>query len=221
MIGEEVRFKPSELYIKNTVSFAEREIQVLGIMLSSVDIEDIKKEVSLLVDFFEKQLNLVIEDLIKLIKSIADKNIEVEKRSCSEVFLVSLFTYISYDSDNKVINFKFNEFIDGFYLKVKSIYDKYMENNIEFMKGKYSWQTYEMMKTLEQNKMYYASIEYLKNLFNIKDQYKLYADFKRKVILLTQNEINDKTNLRFEFEEVKEQKRIIGINFFIYENKKN
>ncbi|MGL4742511.1 MAG: replication initiation protein [Sarcina sp.] len=218
MIGEEIRFKPSEVYIKNTVSFTEKEIQVLGLMLSSVDKDDIKKEVSLLIDFFEKQLGLVIEDLLKIIKSIADKNIEVEKRSYNEVFLVSLFTYISCDSEKQVINFKFNEFIDGFYLKVKSIYDKYRENDIELMKGKYSWQTYEMLKTLEPNKMYYASIEYLKNLFNIKDQYKLYADFKRKVILLTQSEINDKTNLRFEFEEVKEQKKIVGINFYIYEN---
>ncbi|MGL5635124.1 MAG: replication initiation protein [Sarcina sp.] len=221
MIGEEIRFKPSELYIKNTVSFTEQEIQVLGIMLSSIDKDNVQIEVNLLVDFFEKQLNLSLESLIKLIKSIADKNIEVEKRSLNETFLVSIFSYIAYDCRKGIIKFKFNEFIDGFYLKLKFIYDKYRENNIEFMKGKYSWQTYEMLKTLEKNKKYYASIGYLKNLFNIKDQYKLYADFKRKVILLTQSEINEKTNLKFEFEEVKEQKKIIGINFYIYENERN
>lgn len=44
------------------------------------------------------------------------------------------------------------------------------------------------------------------------------ADFKRKVLLSTQREINEKTDLYFEFDEVKEEKKIVGIHIVVHRN---
>lgn len=212
---EKINFEIPDLYIRKTVIFTKEEMDIIGIMLYSIDKNQLEKEKQLNIELFKDKLNLKDEEVIKLLKAIADKKIEVEKRDEREQFFLSLFIYIGYNAEKQLIKFKFNEFTEGFYLKVKYIYDKNATDQFLLLKGKYSWQVYSMLKTCLYDKKYYASLEYLKNLFNIKDQYKLYADLKRKVLLVTQKEINEKTDIEFQFEEVKNQKKIIGLNFII------
>jgi len=47
-----------------------------------------------------------------------------------------------------------------------------------------------------------------------KSEFKLYGDLKKRVIIPAYKEINQKTDLNFKFEEIKEARKVIGIIFY-------
>jgi plasmid replication initiation protein len=49
-----------------------------------------------------------------------------------------------------------------------------------------------------------------------KDQYKLYADFKRTILESTQKELAERADLTIEFNEIKYGRRVGAINFRIF-----
>ena len=59
----------------------------------------------------------------------------------------------------------------------------------------------------------------LRHFLNVSDDtYKLYADFKKKTIVVAQKELKEKTDICFEFEEIKIGRKIVEINFVILKN---
>jgi len=87
-----------------------------------------------------------------------------------------------------------------------------IENTInnEVIKNKYSAILY---YTMINNKDLMYSIQELKNIFRIKDEYEDYYDFKRRVLLPSIKEINNKTNINIEIEEIKDKRFIKSIKF--------
>jgi len=61
-------------------------------------------------------------------------------------------------------------------------------------------------------------VEEIKILLEIETRYNAYADFKRNVILLAQKELKSKTDICFDFEEIKKRRRVYAIRFTIYKN---
>jgi len=61
------------------------------------------------------------------------------------------------------------------------------------------------------------TIEYLRTVFQITpDQYTQYNYFKRRVILTAQQKLRDQTDIYFEFEEIKEGRKVNAILFLIH-----
>lgn len=55
----------------------------------------------------------------------------------------------------------------------------------------------------------------------IKEDYPLYANFKSRVILSAQKELKQKTDIYFNFKEIKQGRKVIAIEFEILENTRN
>lgn len=55
----------------------------------------------------------------------------------------------------------------------------------------------------------------------IKYDYEEYSNFKKKVILVAQRELKQKTDIYFEFKEIKQGRKVVAIEFEIFENSKN
>jgi len=55
----------------------------------------------------------------------------------------------------------------------------------------------------------------------IKEDYPLYANFKSRVIIPAQKELKQKTDIYFNFKEIKQGRKVISIEFEIIENTKN
>ena len=89
------------------------------------------------------------------------------------------------------------------------------------MKSKYSPRLYEILKMNEFNKKGFdISVDELRRLFKAENLYKNYNDFKKKIILKAQEELNLYTDIKFDFLEIKLGRKVDSIRFFIYENKK-
>lgn len=83
-----------------------------------------------------------------------------------------------------------------------------------------SGRIYEFLKQYQNIGFRTFKIEDLKALLGIEiGEYKLYGDFKRKILLKAQQEINCESELLIEFEEIKTGRKVTSIKFYITSNK--
>jgi hypothetical protein len=63
------------------------------------------------------------------------------------------------------------------------------------------------------------SIEEIKDCCGVKDKLKQYIEFERRLLLIAQREINEKSDIKFEFERIKHLRKIVARKFIITQNK--
>lgn len=118
---------------------------------------------------------------------------------------------------NGKITLKIDSDMKNFYLKLQQ-YTKYKLENILEFKNKHSFRFYEFLKQFENTKHgktweRILEVENIKEILDISKKYLLYSDFKKRVLLPSQKEINEKTDLYFAFEEIKTAKKVTAIKF--------
>jgi len=131
-----------------------------------------------------------------------------------------IFTKIEVNEEG-MMKFKLNSDIKSYVLNLTTNFTQYYFENIARLKSSFSIRIYEFLKQYETCKTRKVELIYLRHFLNIKDDTFLkYNDFKRKVILVAQKELKEKTDLYFEFEEIKQVRKIVEIKFLIYKNNK-
>ena len=125
-----------------------------------------------------------------------------------------LFTQVSYDKG--IVDMYLHPKLKPYILDIKQRYTKYFFKSITGLNSIYSMRLYELLKEYEFRKSRSFSMEELKFLLNIsKDKYSKYTDFKKRVLLSSQKELEEKTDIAFEFEEIRERRKVIRLDFKI------
>ena len=133
----------------------------------------------------------------------------------------AFFTDVNYNSRGTV-RFKVHEDLKPLILDLEKNYTKYYFSNIARLKSTYAIRIYELLKQYEFKGERLLSIDEIKGFLKIESgTYVKYNDFKKKVILVAQNELKEKTDIYFEFEELKEWKKVYSIRFIIFKNMDN
>ncbi|MBU3114756.1 replication initiation protein [Clostridium lacusfryxellense] len=122
-----------------------------------------------------------------------------------------------YDNEGKVA-VSFHPRLIEYYLQLQQ-YTKYRLKNITDLNSEYSLKLYEILKQYEKVGERIYDLEELKKFLGIENQYNRYYNLKKRILLVTQKEINEKTDIFFEFEEIKEGRSIKAIRFYIKANK--
>ncbi|WP_297636123.1 replication initiation protein [uncultured Clostridium sp.] len=214
--GEEIQL--SKLNIKISRNITDLEKRFFGLFIVGIDEENLDEEIMFYIKTLEECFSISSEEVVKLLTSINEITLYVLDDN-EEEYIINPLSYIKYNLKENKVFLKYNNSIVGLFQELKRIYFNINNGEVKNLKGKYTWKLYEILKGLEENKTYYISIDYLKKVLRIGDNYKLYADFKRKVILYVQKEIDAKTDIKFSFEEKKEEKKIVGV--YITTKKKN
>lgn len=130
-------------------------------------------------------------------------------------------TQANYDEEKKIRSVRINEDLKPYLIDLKNQYTKYRLKNIIKLRSVYSIRLYELLKQYESTGKRIIKIDDLKAMLNIEKRYKLYGDFKRKVLLVAQDELKEKTDIYFMFKEIKTVRKITSIEFRIYQNPKS
>lgn len=131
-----------------------------------------------------------------------------------------IFTKIEVNNEG-IMNFKLNSDIKFYVLNLTANFTQYHFENIARLKSNFSIRIYELLKQYEKIGSRKVELIYLRHFLNISDEkFTKYNDFKRKVILVAQKELKEKTDVYFEFEEIKRVRRIVEIKFIIFRNNK-
>ena len=119
-----------------------------------------------------------------------------------------------------MIRFRLDPGLKPYLLQLKKKFTTFRLENTLNLRSIYAIRIYELLKQYESIKKRNITLPDFRKILGIRDtEYKLYADFKRRIILPAQRELKKKTDISFEFEEIKEGRSISEIVFHIYPNK--
>jgi plasmid replication initiation protein len=94
-------------------------------------------------------------------------------------------------------------------------------NVIDLMQFKsvHAIRIYELLKQYQDIGERVLSLEEIKDCCGVRDKLKQYIHFEKKLLLTAQREINEKSDIYFDFERIKPSRKITGIKFIITKNK--
>ena len=178
------------------------------------------QEYAITVSDFCKYLELnpknIYEDFIQISNSLIAKTLLIGKYE--KTIVTSWLSSAEYIHDKGIILLQFSPKLRNFLLDLQENFTVYSFGDVKCLKSTYSFRLYELLKQYRKLKERVFYIDELKEMFQIKDAYKNYYDFKKKVILVAQRELAEKADIRFEFEEIKKGRKTNQIRFFIYQN---
>ncbi|PEJ24286.1 initiator RepB protein [Bacillus pseudomycoides] len=158
-------------------------------------------------------------ELSKITKELLSKVIEI--RIGEELIQVSWLSSAIYNRNKGTIDMRFDPLLKPFLLELSSKFTSYRLANIVKLKSTYAIRIYELLKQYENLKERTISLENLRYYLDAMGIYPNYANFKQRVLKPTQKELNQKTDISFDFEEIKSGRKVQKIRFIIRGQKKN
>lgn len=125
---------------------------------------------------------------------------------------------IKYIKSKAEINLQFHEDLEPFLIFwiENEGYTKYLLENVTKMKSKYAIRVYELLKQYEIIGVRTFTISELRELLGVEERlYEKITHFRTKVITPAHKEVNEKSDIRFEFEEIQEGRKVVAIKFYI------
>lgn len=195
----------------------EQKIILSLVSMIRPDDEEFKKY-KIKIAEFEKLLGVKNNRIYKDVKDITNelmKKVFTIKTSNSTLQL-SWLSSVEYLDGLGEIELEFSPKLKPYLLQLKNRFTSYKLKEIIQLKSFYSLRIYEFLKQYEKIGERTFSIDELRVLFQIEEnEYARYNDFKRKVIIQAQKEINKKTDLIFEFEELKTGRKVTSLRFLM------
>ncbi|MGN4782065.1 replication initiation protein [Bacillus cereus] len=157
-------------------------------------------------------------ELSKITKELLSKVIEI--RVGEELIQVSWLSSAIYNRNKGTIDMRFDPLLKPFLLELSSKFTSYRLANVVKLKSTYAIRIYELLKQYEDLRERTISLENLRYYLDAMDVYPNYANFKQRVLKPSQKELNKKTDISFEFEEIKLGRKVKKIRFIIRAQKR-
>lgn len=154
----------------------------------------------------------------KLTKDLMKKVFEI--REGKDILQLSWLSSARYKTGEGTLILKFAPDLKAYMLELKELYTSYRLENVLSLKSKYSIRLYEVLKSNAFKRQVAIELEELKSMVGAKEKaYNTYANFKNKALIQAQKELKDKTDISFEFEELKTGRKVTSLKFYIKTNK--
>lgn len=193
----------------------------------SKDFEPIKMNIADIIKFYKgsdgaKTYNAIIEAPKSL-----DRTLEipyVSKEGGLRYGFVKLLQNYTLPADSQAINqyieVCFNNDLRPHLLELKEKFLKYDIRNVIDLQSTYSFRVFEILKSYEYKKEVEFDIDYLREVLEVKNIYKSYKDFKRRIIDKAQEDLLKYCDISFVYREKKASKgkKIEALIFTIQKN---
>ena len=157
------------------------------------------------------------EKLLRKIVTIINKT-EVKSAQKFQTPVVAGLRTSLYDDDGKFIQVSFHPEMKPYLLELKERFLVYDVRNILKLPSTYSIRIYELLKQYEKLRTRTFDVSELKEILGINKEYKLYANFKQRVVDKAQKDLEEFTDIRFVYEEIKDGKAVVTLVFHIESN---
>lgn len=119
----------------------------------------------------------------------------------------------------KYLDISFHPDMKPFLLQLQSQYLMYDVRNILKLQSSFSIRIYELLKQYETIGKRQIKIQELKEMLDVVDKYPLYGNFKQRVVVKAQEDLEAYTDIKFTFEEVKTGRSVTSLIFTILPNR--
>lgn len=194
---EDKDFKEYKIYLKDI-------IQYFGLQRDGRNYQHLK-------DSALKLMSRIVKVVVKDIDGLQELNTPI-------VGSVKNPLHNEDDEDNVYIKISFHPDLKPFLLALKSKYVVYDARNILRLPSTYSIRIYELLKQYEKIGHRRLSVQELKEMFGVTSEYKLYANFKQRIIEKAQRDLAEHTDISFTYDEIKEGRAVVELMFYIHAN---
>lgn len=152
----------------------------------------------------------------EIISSLMHKELRIK---VADSFLLSTWvSSVEYFNDG-TIEFEFSQKLKPYLLQLNRDFTTYKIRNVLKLRSTFSLRIYEFLKQYEKLGKRVIPLIQLREMLGIgAEEYRLYGDFKRKVLMVAKQEISQKTDITFYFNELKTSRQITHIEFIIQHN---
>ncbi len=212
----------SNYIIESSYKLSLQEQRLIYILTAKINKDDIEFTPY---KFTQTEINNILSkhkisfnELSQHIDSLRNKELVIIKEE--SILKTKWLSSAEYFKDGS-IELCFDNKLKPYLLQLKERFTKISLDKAITFNSNYSCRIYELLKQYEGIGKRIISIEALRTMFCIEPyEYSRYNDFKRKVLLQAQKEINlDKTDISFDFEEIKTGRKVTSIKFYIKQNK--
>jgi len=153
-------------------------------------------------------------ELKEITKSLISRVIQIEEHD--GLLQVSWLNSAKYYENKGIVELSFSNDLKPYLLQLGEHFTKLEFKQLVNLSSVYAIRIYELCKQYEKIKERTIEIEKLKIMLGIeKTEYKLYGDFKKRVLEIAKREINEKTDINIDFEEIKTGRKVTSIKFLI------
>ena len=198
------------------------EIKFIMTVLAQVDKDDVDfKEYEIKISELEAKLQSEQNEtrLKQFAKKILSKPLEVPTNDGWVIF--NWFEHIEYLRGHSKFKVSISKKLKPYLLELKERFVKYNLKYILPLTSNYSIRLYQLLKEYETLTRRTFTVSELQDLLQVPKSLIVYADFKRKVLQVAEKELIDNCDIFFEFEEIKEGRKVNEILFRIKPNPKN
>lgn len=195
------------------------EIKFIMTVLAQIDSDDLEfKEYEIKVSDLETRLQSKQNEthLKQFAKKILSKPLEVPTNDGWIVF--NWFSKIQYVRGHSKFIVRIDKDLKPYLLELKERFVKYNLSYILPLTSNYSIRIYQLLKEYEKLTRRTFTVLELQELLQVPKSLTRYDNFKRKVLQVAEKELIENCDIFFEFEEIKEGRKIIELLFRIKPN---
>ncbi len=210
--------KQSHFIVNAKYMFSSNEIDMILTLLITIDKEDIDfKDYIFTLAEFNKKTNKSINtrELKQTIKSLMSKTVEINISENSW----KMFNWFSYFQFEKgVLTCRFDKGLKPYLLEIKNRFVISDLRMLLAMKSSYSKRIYLLLKEYSKIGQRSFEIDKLQEILQVPKSFKVYSEFKKKVIKRAETDINKFTDLEVSFTEKKQGRKVVEVTFTIQKN---
>jgi plasmid replication initiation protein len=167
---------------------------------------------------FSEQMNINIDNAYRILKTTADKLIRnqiiVEKPELFETQVINIVDSATYNRRKGTIKIQFTQSLMEYLKQSNNNFTLYNLHEVAELTSIYAIRLYELIQQYKTTGYITRSIDQLRMIFGLDEtEYKLYGDFKRKVIGQAIKEIYEKTDFSIQITEMKNARKVVALQF--------
>jgi len=175
----------------------------------SLSVKDFSKWLGVNSNSKYKELRQITLNLMKKAFEIKIENVTIQ---------VAWLAYVAYHEKEGRIDIQFAPFLKEYLFGLQKNFTTYQIQYIAKLKKSASIRMYELLKrfaTFQKERTF--QVEDLKEKLGIcGETYDIYANFKLRILKAAQQELKEKTDISFDFKEIKESRKVVAIRFIIH-----
>jgi plasmid replication initiation protein len=186
------------------------------------DEEDFKKHKLSVQEFMklmELKGNANYKELQKITLGLMKKVLVIKRPEEKTLTQVNWINYAHYKEGSGKIEVSFSDAMKPFLLHLKSQFTAIELTDLMQFTSIHAIRIYELLKQYQNIGERIISIPEIKECCGVIDKLKKYNNFEKKILLIAKREINEKSDISFEFERIKDGRKIVAIKFLISKNK--
>lgn len=217
----------SNRIIEAKYKLSPRAQKFILLMVSMIEVKDTEfkyqtikiKDIEDILNIDGKKWGGIYQEMKDIILSLNNRPLKIQNDDGS-MLIMNWIASAEIRKGKGVVEFEFSEKLKPYLLQLKSHFTRFKLHNILKLKSSFSIRLYELMKARQFLGNVTYTLKELKEILVLEGKYGAYYDFKRRVLLPAQKELQEFCDVYFEYEEQKQGRAVHALSFQIFENKK-